>query len=87
MTQQDLSPTDHIIFFSKDEWDQGYKYCNEIYNAFTYKFPDHHFIGIPDTTIVKDMDQDTIKEIIGILESYLEDEQSGTIHTENIVEE
>lgn len=87
MKQQDLSSTDHIIFFSKDEWDQGYKYCNEIYNSFTYKFPDHRFIAMPDTVIVKEWDQDAIKDLIKNLESCLEDEQSRTIHTEDTVEE
>ena len=86
MTNKDLSPKEHIIFFSKEEWDQGYKYCNEIYKSITRQFPDHTFIGIPDTVIVKDMSDEEIKEIIELLESYLSDEQLRTLYSQDTPE-
>ena len=71
MTNKDISPTEHFIFFSKEELDQGYKYCNEIYQSVTNRFPGHRFIGLPDTILIKELSKEEIKEIIEILENYL----------------
>lgn len=73
MTNKDLSSTEHIIFFSQEELDHGYTYCNEIYKELVGKFPGHTFIGIPDTIVIKDMKKEEIKEIIELLESYLDE--------------
>lgn len=71
MTNKDIGPTEHFIFFSKEEMDQGYKYCHEIYQSITNKFPGHTFVGLPDTILIKDMSKEDIREIIELLESYL----------------
>lgn len=71
MTNKDISPTEHFIFFSKEELDQGYHYCDEIYQSVTNRFPGHKFIGLPDTILIKELSKEEIKEIIEILESYL----------------
>lgn len=86
MTNKDLSPTEHIIFFSKEEWDQGYHYCNDIYHSITKQFPGHTFVGIPDTVLIKDMNDEEIIEIIELLESYLSDEQLRTLHSKDTPE-
>jgi hypothetical protein len=75
MKQKDLDTINHIIFFSAEEINNGYHYCNDIINAVKNRFPGHHFIGLPETIAIKDMNKETIEEIIEELQNYLEQEK------------
>jgi hypothetical protein len=37
-----------------------------------HKFPDHTFIGLPDTIAIKEMDKEAVQEMINELQKYLE---------------
>ena len=72
MIQKDLDIINHIIFFSAEEINNGYHYCDDIINAVKNRFPGHHFIGLPDTITIKEMDKEAVEEMIKELQDYLE---------------
>ena len=72
MTQKDLDKTNHIIFFSQEELDKGYDYCNNIVIKIRGNFPSHSFIGLPDTIAVKELGETAVKEMIEELQKYLD---------------
>lgn len=71
MTQKDFTTKEHLVLFSKEEVDQGYKYCNDIMYTLKNRFPGHTFIGIPDTIIVKDLGKEAAQVVIDELQEYL----------------
>ena len=72
MIQKDLDQTNHIIFFTKEEIDNGYHYCDSVVKKVQVAFPDHTFIGLPDTIVIKEMDKEAVQEMISELQKYLE---------------
>lgn len=89
MTQKDLTTKEHLVLFSKEEIDQGYKYCNDTMYALKNRFPGHTFIGIPDTIIVKDLGKEAVRAVIDELQEYLdslEEEELWEVVSEYIIE-
>lgn len=89
MTQKDLITKEHLVLFSKEEIDQGYKYCNDIMYTLKNRFPGHTFIGIPDTIIVKDLGKEAVRAVIDELQEYLdslEEEELWEVVSEYIIE-
>lgn len=72
MTQKDLTTKEHLVLFSKEEIDQGYKYCNDTMYALKNRFPGHTFVGIPDTIVVKDLGKEAARAVIDELQEYLD---------------
>ena len=72
MTQKDLVTKEHLVLFSKEEIDQGYKYCNDIAYALKNRFPGHTFVCIPDTITVKDLGKEAAQVVIDELQEYLD---------------
>lgn len=89
MTQKDLVAKEHLVLFSKEEIDQGYKYCNDTMYALKNRFPGHTFVGIPDTIVVKDLGKEVARAVIDELQEYLdslEEEELWEVVSEYIVE-
>lgn len=72
MTQKNLDQTNHIIFFTKEEIDNGYHYCDSVVKRVQDTFPDHTFIGLPDAISIKEMGKEAVQEMISELQKYLE---------------
>ena len=72
MTQKDLVTKEHLVLFSKEEIDQGYKYCNDIAYALKNRFPGHTFVCIPDTITVKELGKEAARAVIDELQEYLD---------------
>lgn len=72
MTQKDLDTTNHIVFFSSEELDKGYHYCDTIMKGLKNRFSGHHFIGLPDTITVKELGPESVRIMIEELQEYLE---------------
>ena len=72
MTQKDLTTKEHLVLFSKEEIDQGYKFCNDTMYALKNRFPGHTFVGIPDTIVVKDLGKEVARAVIDELQEYLD---------------
>lgn len=72
MTQKDLDTINHIVFFSTEELDNGYHYCDTIMGSLEIRFPGHRFIGLPDTIAVKELGPEAVQEMIEELQKYLE---------------
>lgn len=62
----------HIIFFTKEEIDNGYHYCNSVVKSVQNTFPDHTFLGLPDTIVIKELDKEAVQDMISELQKYLE---------------
>jgi hypothetical protein len=89
MTQKDLTTKEHLVLFSKEEIDQGYKFCNDTMYALKNRFPGHTFVGIPDTIVVKDLGKEAARAVIDELQEYLdslEEEELWEVVSEYIVE-
>jgi hypothetical protein len=89
MTQKDLTTKEHLVLFSKEEIDQGYKFCNDTMYALKNRFPGHTFVGIPDTIVVKDLGKEAARAVIDELQEYLdslEEEELWEVVNEYIVE-
>ena len=89
MTQKDLVTKEHLVLFSKEEIDQGYKYCNDIAYALKNRFPGHTFVCIPDTITVKDLGREAAQAVIDELQEYLdslEEEELWKAVSEYIIE-
>lgn len=89
MTQKDLVTKEHLVLFSKEEIDQGYKFCNDTMYALKNRFPGHTFVGIPDTIVVKDLGKEAARAVIDELQEYLdslEEEELWEVVSEYIVE-
>jgi hypothetical protein len=72
MTQKDLDTRSHIVFFTKEELDNGYHYCDDVLRSIQNRFPDHTFIGLPDTISVKELGPSPVRIMIEELQRYLE---------------
>lgn len=72
MIQKDLDQTNHIVFFSIEDINNGYHYCDAIMKSIEHKFPDHTFIGLPDTVIIKELGKEAVQDMISELQNYLE---------------
>ena len=72
MMQKDLDTRSHIIFFTKEEIDNGYTYCNDMVHSIQNRFPDHTFIGLPDTIAIKELGAEAVQEMIKELQDFLE---------------
>ena len=72
MTQKNLDAKNHIIFFTKEEIDNGYHYCDSVVKSVQIAFPDHTFLGLPDTVVIKEMDKEAVQDMISELQNYLE---------------
>lgn len=72
MMQKDLDTIHHIVFFSAEELDKGYHYCDSIMESLENRFPGHHFIGLPDTIAIKELGTEAVQEMIAELQRYLE---------------
>ena len=89
MTQKDLVTKEHLVLFSKEEIDQGYKYCNDIAYALKNRFPGHTFVCIPDTITIKDLGKEAARAVIDELQEYLdslEEEELWEVVEEFILE-
>jgi hypothetical protein len=89
MTHKDLTTKEHLVLFSKEEIDQGYKFCNDTMYALKNRFPGHTFVGIPDTIVVKDLGKEAARAVIDELQEYLdslEEEELWEVVNEYIVE-
>lgn len=89
MTQKDLVAKEHLVLFSKEEIDQGYKYCNDIAYTLKNRFPGHTFVCIPDTITVKELGKEAARAVIDELQEYLdslEEEELWEVVSEYIVE-
>lgn len=72
MMQKDLDTKNHIVFFSAEELNNGYHYCDSIMESLEHRFPDHTFIGLPDTISVKELGPSPVRIMIEELQKYLE---------------
>jgi hypothetical protein len=72
MMQKDLDTINHLVFFSAEELDKGYHYCDSIMETLENRFPGHHFIGLPDTIAVKELGPEPVRIMIEELQRYLE---------------
>lgn len=72
-TVKDLDNRNHIVFFAKEEVDQGYMYCGEIMERIIKTYPGHKFIGLPDTIMVKELGREEIEEMIEGLQKFLDE--------------
>lgn len=72
MMQKDLDTINHLVFFSAEELDKGYHYCDSIMESLINRFPGHHFIGLPDTIAVKELGPEPVRIMIEELQKYLE---------------
>ena len=72
MMQKDLDTINHIVFFSAEELDKGYHYCDSIMDSLENRFPGHRFIGLPDTIAIKELGTEAVQEMITELQNYLE---------------
>ena len=89
MTQKELITKEHLVLFSKEEIDQGYKYCNDIAYALKNRFPGHTFVCIPDTITVKELGKEAARAVIDELQEYLdslEEEELWEVISDYIVE-
>lgn len=68
---KDLDNRNHIVFFSKEEVDQGYMYCEDIMERIIKTYPGHKFIGLPDTIMIKELEREEIEEMIMGLQQFL----------------
>ena len=72
MISKDLDTINHIVFFSSEELDKGYDYCNSIMEGLKNRFPGHHFMLLPDTIAVKELGSESVRMMIEELQKYLE---------------
>ena len=72
MTQKDLDTKSHLLLFSKEEIDQGYKFCNDTMYALRNRFPGHAFVGIPDTIVIKELGKEVAQAVIDELQEYID---------------
>ena len=89
MTQKDLVAKEHLVLFSKEEIDQGYKYCNDIAYTLKNRFPGHTFVCIPDTITVKELGKEAARAVIDELQEYLdslEEEELWEVISDYIIE-
>lgn len=71
MVSKDLDEISHIVFFSAEELDNGYHYCNSVIEALKNRFSGHRFIGLPDTIAVKELGPESVRIMIEELQEYL----------------
>ena len=71
MIQKDLDTKSHLLLFSKEEIDQGYKFCNDTMYALRNRFPGHTFVGIPDTIVIKELGKEVAQAVIDELQEYI----------------
>lgn len=72
MMQKDLDTINHLVFFSAEELDNGYHYCDAIMKSLEIRFPGHRFIGLPDSIAVKELGPEPVRIMIEELQKYLE---------------
>ncbi len=72
-TVKDLDNRNHIVFFAKEELDNGYMYCNDVMESIIKRYPGHNFIGIPDTIMIKELEREEIEEMIAGLQKFLDE--------------
>lgn len=72
MMQKDLDTINHLVFFSAEELDRGYHYCDSIMETLENRFPGHHFIGLPDSIAVKELGPEPVRIMIEELQEYLD---------------
>ena len=72
MVSKDLDTINHIVFFSAEELDNGYHYCDSIIEGLKNRFPGHRFVGLPDTIAVKELGPESVRAMIEELQKYLE---------------
>ena len=71
MIQKDLDTKSHLLLFSKEEIDQGYKFCDDTMYALRNRFPGHTFVGIPDTIVIKELGKEVAQAVIDELQEYI----------------